>query len=75
LVEVGLQCQVLQQRRDAPERHQVRPLQDAQWLAARPCERQAVLQKAVPQAIPDELAFPRESVVRRQVSPPREPQA
>jgi len=74
LVEVGLQCQVLQQRRDAPERHQVRPLQDAQWLDARPCERQAALQKAVPQAMSDELAFPQGQVVR-QISPPREPQA
>jgi len=52
----------------------VRPLQDAQWLAARPCERQAALQKAVPQAMSDELAFPQGQVVR-QISPPREPQA
>jgi len=49
----------LQQRRDAPERLQVRPLQDAQWMAARQCERQAVLETVVPQAMPDELAFPR----------------
>jgi len=52
----------------------VRPLQDAEWLAARPCERQAALQKAVPQAMSDELAFPQGQVVR-QISPPREPQA
>jgi hypothetical protein len=57
---VGLDCQASQDRRDAPERRQVRPLQDVQRMAARPCERQAVLQKAVQQAMPDELAFPRE---------------
>jgi len=72
--EVGQQ-QVLRQRRVAPERRQVRPLQDVQWMAARPCGRQAVLRKAVPQAMPDELAFPQGRVVLRQVSPPREPQA
>jgi len=44
-------------------------------MAARPWERQGVLQKAVPQAMPDELMFQREQVVLRQVSPPREPQA
>jgi len=73
--ESGLGRQVLRERQDEPERRQVRPLQDAQWMAARPWERQGVLQKAVPQAMPDELMFQREQVVLRQVSPPREPQA
>jgi len=40
-----------------------------------PWERQGVLQKDVPQAVPVELAFQPEQVVLRQASPPREPQA
>jgi hypothetical protein len=44
-------------------------------MAARPCERQTVPQKAVPQAMPDELAFSQGPVVLRQVSLPREPPA
>ena len=73
--EVGLDCQTSQDRRDAPERRQARPLQDAQWMAARPCEGPAALQKAVPQAMQDELVLPPGKTALRQASPPPVPQA
>jgi len=44
-------------------------------MAARPWERQGVLQKAVPQAMPDELVLPPGKTALGRVSPPPAPQA
>ena len=65
-----------QERRDAPERHPVRPLPDARRTAA--CPREVLrgeLRKAVPQVMPDEWVLPQGKTVEGQVSPRRVPQA